>query len=145
MAFRHSVPLVALAALLVTGPAIAIGHFLPSAFKFTTILPDDGKADPAGWQEASAKLNFADARSVIPRAWSCRMRVGMPLRTGGLGRISPETAAEMSADIAPDASGTVMHSREEWLAAEFCLAFKEEMTRLFRRDHPLLGARVNSP
>ena len=145
MAFRRSVPLVALAALLVAGPALAIGRFLPSVFKFATTIPDDGKADPAGWQEASAELNFVDTRSIIPRAWSCRMRIGMPLRTGGLGRISPEAAAEMSADIAADASGTVMHSREEWLAAEFCLEFKKEMNRLFVERHPLLGARVNSP
>lgn len=145
MALRRSVPLVALAALLVAGPTLAIGRFSPSVFKFATIVKDDGQADPAGWQEASAELKFVDTRSGIPRAWSCPMRVGMPLRTGGLGRISPESAAEMSANIATDASGTVMHSREAWLAAEFCVAFKEEMYRLFRRDHPLLGARVNSP
>jgi len=139
MAFGRSVPLVALAALLVAGPALAIGSFSPSAFKFATTVPDDGKADPAGWQEASAELNFVDTRSIIPHLWSCRVRVGMPLRTGALGPVSPESAAEMSAGIATEASGTVIHSRPEWLGAEFCVAFKEEMTRLFRRDHPSLA------
>jgi len=145
MALTRLVPLVALAALLVAMPALAIGRFSPSVFKFVTTVPDDGKEDSTGWQQASAELNFVDTRSVIPRAWSCRVRIGMPLRTSALGRISPESAAEMSANIATDASGNVMHRRPEWLTAEFCSAFKDEMLSLFAGRHPRLGARVNSP
>lgn len=143
MALIRLAPLVALATLLMAMPALAIGRFSPSVFKFSTIVKDDGEPDSTGWQEASAELNFVDTRPFFPRAWSCRVKIGMPLRTSALGPISPESAAEMSADVATDASQNVMYRRPEWLTAEFCSAFKDEMLSLFVGRHPRLGARVN--
>lgn len=145
MALRRLVPLVAIASLLVAMPVLAIGRFSSSIFKFVTTVKDDGKGEAGGWQQASAALNFVDTRFLASRAWSCRMTVGMPLRTLALGQISPESAAEMSADIATAASGDVMHRRPEWLTAEFCQALKDEMLSLFAEHHPYLGARVNLP
>src|SRR4051812_6097274 len=145
MAPQRLLPLVAFAALLVAMPALAIGRFSPSVFKFVTTVKDEGEGEAGGWQEASADLNFVDTQTWIPHAWSCRMTVGMPLRTVALGLISPESAAEMSANIATDASGVVMHSRPEWLAAEFCQALKIQMLSLFAKRYSQLGARVTSP
>jgi hypothetical protein len=145
MAFTRRVPLSALAALLVAMPALAIGRFSPSIFRFGTILNDDGKGEAGGWQEASADLSFVDTRTLIPHAWTCRITVGMPLRAVALGRIPPGMAAEMSANVATDASGVVMHSRPSWLGAEFCVALKVEMLSMFAGRHPQLGARVTSP
>jgi len=67
----------------------------------------------------------------------------MPLRAEVLGRISPDHAAELTAEVATKASTQVMHRQTEWLTADFCRAFREEMLLLFREDHKLLGARVN--
>lgn len=145
MALTRLVPLVALAALLAAMPALAIGRFSPSIFKFVTTVPDDGEGEAGGWQKASTDLNFVDTQTLIPHVWSCRITVGMPLRTVAHERISPESAAEMSANIATDASGVVMHSRPEWLTAEFCQALKVEMLAMFADLHPDLGARVTSP
>jgi hypothetical protein len=145
VALKRLVPAVVLAVLLMAMPARAIGRFSPSIFKFVTTVKDDGQGEAGGWQEASADLSFVDTRTFIPRSWSCHLIIGMPLRVAVLGRIAPDSAAEMSADIATDASGVVMHSRPEWLTAEFCQALKVEMQGLFGERHPHLGARVASP
>jgi hypothetical protein len=73
------------------------------------------------------------------------MRISVPLRTSALGLISPEHAAELTADIATEASVTVMHRKQTWLTADFCKAFKDQMNRLFFEKHRRLGARVSSP
>ena len=138
-------PIIVLAVLLTAKPVLAIGRFSPAAFRFVTTIEDDGKSGGGGWQEASTGLNFVDTRPVIPRIWSCRVTVGVPLRTVALGRVTSEMAAEWSASIATDASKVVMYRQPEWLIAEFCVAFKTEMNRLFSRAHPDLGARVSSP
>jgi hypothetical protein len=137
--------ILAVSVLLLATPALAIGGFSPSLFKFAPGVRDDGQDLAAGWQVANAELRFVDTRPVIPRIWSCHVTVGMPLRTAVLGRISPEAAAEMTADIATAASTRVMRSRQEWLSAEFCKAFKNEMNLLFFENHRGLGAKVTSP
>lgn len=137
--------LIATAVLLVAAPAWAIGRFSPSLFEFVTTTKDDGKDEAGGWQEASAQLKLVDTRPVISRMWTCRIRVGMPLRTAAMGRISPTSAAEMAADLATEASSGVMHRRPDWMTAEFCKAFKDEMNDLFLDRYDRLGARVNFP
>jgi len=67
----------------------------------------------------------------------------MPLRAEVLGRISPDYAAEVTAEVATKASTQVMHRRTEWLTADFCIAFVKEMRYWFTEDHKHLGARVN--
>jgi hypothetical protein len=69
----------------------------------------------------------------------------MPLRTAAMGRISPASAAEMAAELATEASSEVMHRRPDWMTAEFCEAFKNEMNDLFFSRYTNLGARVNFP
>jgi hypothetical protein len=130
--------------LLAAMPAAAIGSFSRSLFRFRVTVKDDGKAEPGGWQEATTQLNFVDARLLLPKTWSCRVTVGMPLRSSAYGRISTDSAAEMSASVATDASQRVMHRQPEWLTAEFCRAFIIEMKDLFRKNYPGLGAKVSA-
>ena len=139
----HLAALVTAAALLASTPAWAVGSIPPSLFKFVPLVRDDKKDEGGGWQEASAKLRFVDVRGFIPRIWSCTLRISVPFRTAGLGRISPEYAAAATASVATTASTNIMPLQSEWLTAEFCVAFKNEMVRLFAEEHPLLGARVN--
>lgn len=134
---------IAAVVLLLAAPALAVGAFSPSAFKFEVERKDDGKEAAGGWQVAVAQLRFVDTRSFIPRIWSCRMKVGMALRAEVLGRISPGYAAQVTAEVATKASAEVMHRRPEWLTAAFCIDFRNEMNILFGRDHVYLGARVN--
>lgn len=134
---------VAVVLLLAARPAEAIGSFSPSLFRFRIIVKDDGKAEPGGWQEASTELNFVDGRLVLPKAWSCRLNVGMPLRAAAYGRISPDFAAETAASVATQASQVVMHRRPEWLTAAFCIEFITEMNDLFVKNYPDLGARAS--
>lgn len=135
--------LLATVALVIAAPALAIGSFSASAFQFVVIVKDDGTSDPGGWQEAATTLKFADGRQDPARIWTCKVTIGMPLRTNAQGSISQEDAAEMSADIATRASSDVMRSRPAWLTAEFCKAFKQEMQAAFDGIHKGLGARVN--
>lgn len=120
-----------------------VGAFSPSLFKFATTIPDDGKDAAGGWQEAVADLQFVDARHILPRIWSCRVKVGMPLRAEMLGRISAESAAGIAAKIASDASFAVMHRQREWLVADFCNQLEKEMRSTFARAWRPLGARIN--
>ncbi len=127
------------------GPAVTpagVGRFSPSLFRFVSVIPDDGKDEGGGWQEAAAVLKFIDGRHLIPAAWSCRVTVGMPFRTSSEGRITPEYAADVTATVATDASEAVMHRRSDWLPASFCAEFIGEMRTMFRERHRGLGARV---
>jgi hypothetical protein len=137
--------LLAFAALLAASPALAIGSFSPDVFKFAPVVQDDHQDEGAGWQTATARLKFVDTRPEVPKIWACTVTISVPLRTVALGRISPDYAAEAAADIATDASETVMHSQNEWLTAPYCKAFKDEMNRLFAVRYSGLGARVTSP
>lgn len=120
----------------------AAGGFSPGEFRFTPTVPDDGLGTAGGWQEATARLRIVDMRHLMPRIWSCLLTVGMPLRTAGEGSIAPETAAIRSAAIATQASSAVMHRQPEWLPAAYCKQLGDEMTALFRGQHPRLGARA---
>lgn len=117
-----------------------MGGFSTSLFKFKKTQEDDGVG--FGWQEAQPTLKFVDGRQDPIQTWSCTINVGMPLRTVKLGQISAEWAAEASANIATDASSTVMHSKDSWTPGAFCKAFKDEMNKLFGSKHEGLGARV---
>jgi hypothetical protein len=117
--------------------------YSPSLFQFVTTIPDDGKGAGGGWQVATARLNFVDARQLLmPKTWSCIVEVGMPLRTAADGRISARYAAQVTADIATEASPRVMLLKPQWMQADFCDQFGEEMLRLFRKRYRTLGARA---
>jgi hypothetical protein len=56
--------------------------------------------------------------------------------------ISPSKAADMSAEAATLASSLVMHSRDSWLPASFCINFKPVMQKTMAALYPGCGARV---
>jgi hypothetical protein len=116
--------------------------FSASNFKFKTTVKDDGEGAGAGWQEASAKLNFVDSRQEPSMSWTCSVVVGMPLRTAERGTISTDWASQRSAEVATTASSTVMHSKDKWEPSAFCRDWGKEMERLLKADKPPVGARV---
>ncbi len=76
--------------------------FRPKEFPFVTIVPDDGKdKDKAGgWQGAKVNLEFI--RIIVPTnviVWHCEFKIEMPLRTEKMGKVSPGSAAKMSAEV----------------------------------------------
>lgn len=117
-----------------------MGGFSASLFKFTKTQEDDGVG--FGWQEAQPTLKFADGRQDPTATWTCTINVGMPLRTGTMGKIAADWAAETSAGIATEASGAVMRSQSSWIPAAFCKTFKDQMNSIFGKRYPNLGARV---
>lgn len=120
----------------------AIGAYSPSQFKFKTTVPDDGEGLGGGAQQAATSLDFIDGRQTPPQAWSCSLTVELPIRTSTRGVISPSKAADMSAESATLASGILMHSRDSWLPASFCIKFKEGMQKTMAALYPGCGARV---
>ncbi|HEX2568355.1 MAG TPA: hypothetical protein VH877_02270 [Polyangia bacterium] len=118
------------------------GAFSPSLFHFVATVPDDGKDEGGGWQVATARRNFVDIRGLVPETWSCLVRVGMPLRTEHDGRISPERAAQLTADVATAAAPRTMQRETRWMPVDFCIRFGIEMRTLFAKKYETVGARV---
>jgi hypothetical protein len=128
-----------------SGPFPAgIGEFSPSLFHFVTTVRDNGEGKGGGWQEAVTQLQFADGRHPIPHILRCQVKVGMPLRTKEDGRISPDYAAQITAELATAAMPTTVALKSKWMTAEFCKAFKDVMMGLFEEHHSTLGARVQA-
>lgn len=117
-----------------------------SEFIFTTTLPDDGKEDGGGWQEAKANVSISDSRGEMFLGWTCKVKVGMPLRTKAHGQVNAKRAARVSADVGTRAYNNVLPRRPpgEWTPGTFCPLFRKEMTDLFKaiEAYKLLGARV---
>jgi hypothetical protein len=120
------------------GTSVAFG---PSLFVFKTTIPDDGTGQAGGWQETGPRLTFVDGRHLVPHVWTCHVMIGLPLRTGGV-TISAAKAAEMSADVATDASIKVMHKQPNWLPVLYCFALEAEMQALFKTRYGTLGQRI---
>jgi hypothetical protein len=119
----------------------SVGMFSPSLFNFVTIVADNGAGLAGGWQEASGTFSFVDDQDP-PRAYSCSVKVGMPLRSEVQGKISHAAAADMSATVLSYAGHTVIRQKGSWVTAQFCEALRTEMTRLFDEAWPKLGERV---
>jgi hypothetical protein len=119
-------------------------EFTPSLFHFVPTVPDRGEGKGGGWQEAVTRLNFIDVRHLVPKTWWCRVTVGMPLRTKMAGKISPDYAAQVTADIATVAAPITMRLRAEWMAADFCKRFRDTMLDQFETHYKALGARVEA-
>lgn len=117
---------------------LPVGGFNPSEFPFVTVVKDDGKDAAGGWQQARAKLNFW-AIHLPPRRLQCTITVGVPIRAEFMGRISPQHAAEMSAEVATRSMAFV-----DWDLPQvtFCQKFAEGMRGLFSFRYPKLGAKV---
>jgi hypothetical protein len=120
----------------------------PSVFTFETTIPDDGKGDGGGWQEAKAKIPISDPRGSMFRGWICKIHVEMPLRTKANGSISADRAAKASADVATKAWKKVMPRQPpgEWAPGAFCVQFRAEMETIFAEDkkYKTFGARVKT-
>jgi hypothetical protein len=118
-----------------------IGGFSSSLFQFTVLVSDDGKGRGGGWQVATATLKFRDFEYITaPKAWECRITVGMPIRSTTHGIILPGNAATVSAARATFAS-SIVRSQADWPIKElFCRAFAEEMERGLKLYEP--GATV---
>lgn len=117
------------------------GAFSPSLFRFVTTVPDDKKDEAGGYQKASARLRFVDSRNLLlPQEWWCQVDVGMPLRTEHAGRISPEYAAQITADVATEATPRVMQRQSQWMPVAFCIQFGVEMRKLFGEHYSTVGA-----
>lgn len=120
----------------------SIGSFSASDFKFKTTQEDDPSLPAGGWQEATATMKFVDGRQDPPSAWTCTLKIGMPLRTVKRGQVSAEWAAETTADVATASSSPVMHSKDSWTPAAFCKTMKDTMNTVFSKGYEGLGARV---
>jgi hypothetical protein len=66
----------------------------------------------------------------------------MPIRAEKQGVISTAAAASMSAAAATSASVVVMHRRPFWIAASYCIHFKDEVELTLNTTYKHLGARV---
>jgi hypothetical protein len=119
-----------------------VGGFSSSVFKFTTIVPDDGKDEAGGWQATTAALKFFRWTSVLPQSWACPVTVGMPIRAKLYGTISPATAANMTAGIASKVAMDLMHVKPELPMGIFCSKLGPLMQVEFDAKYPSLGATV---
>lgn len=122
-------------------PQVGIGGFSASLFNFVKTQEDDPALGAGGWQEADATLKFEDGRQNPPAAWTCQIKIGMPLRTEKMGKITPKWAAETSAGMATAASSATMHARASWSSKEFCNAWVKAVKEGFKA-YKTLGARV---
>ena len=107
--------------------------FSSSVFKFTTIVPDDGKDEAGGWQAATASLKFYRWTGLFPDLpWTCSVTVGMPLRAAAYGTISHTYAATISAGIASQAGMDLMHAKPQLPQARLIYGKPEQCGDFFR-------------
>jgi hypothetical protein len=119
--------------------------YVSEDFPFVVTVKDDGKDEGAGWQRAENTSHFRDLIGGVPvYVWRCRLEIGMPLRTVKQGRISPDRAALITAQIANEVAFPLLDSRESWegQGAVFCIELKAGMQAMFRKRHREIGARV---
>ena len=115
-------------------------NFKPSEFPFVTTLPDDGAGKGGGWQVAKANLEFVRISLPITYIkWYCPVTVQMPLRTELRGKISPASAATMSATVANSVAAGIDYKLPQGI---FCDRFRTGMRDAFPTMYPGLGARV---
>lgn len=105
-------------------------HFTPSIFKFVTIIADDGKDQGGGWQEAVVNLKIRRWTGWAPESWECPVNIGTPLRSLANGKISPEIAANASAEVATEASDVIMTGSPSMPQGIFCLKLREMMNAM---------------
>ncbi|WP_437949834.1 hypothetical protein WME98_02760 [Sorangium sp. So ce296] len=114
----------------------------PRAFNFVTIVADDGTV--SGWQEAKANLFFGHNQEGDD---ACVIRIGMPIRSDAWGKISPDRAASISADVTNASARELYENQggEDLPPGIFCDRLKSEMRIRFAKRYEGLGARVMSP
>lgn len=112
----------------------------PSHFPFVVIVPDDGKNGAGGWQAAKANLPFTkfDFPAVI--TWFCPITIGMPIRHGIRGVISPASAAVMSAAVTNSVASGMNFDLPQGI---FCARFRKGVETTFPTMYPNLPITVN--
>lgn len=102
-------------------------------FHFVVDVKDDGEGKGGGWQKATAKLSFIIWTHPIPQFFKCPITVGVPIRTAARGRISPEYAARITAEIATKVTDSLTHSRD-WAGESelYCRELYALMQGIFR-------------
>ena len=121
--------------------AKGVNGFSPAAFKFVVIIPDDGKGDGGGWQAASVVLKVARWTELFPETWACpQITFGMPLRNKLQGKISPEMAASVSAQLATEISHELKDVEQQGI---YCFKMKEALKS--RIGKIVYGATVTQP
>ncbi|MFO0759111.1 MAG: hypothetical protein U0359_21645 [Byssovorax sp.] len=112
--------------------------FSPSDFPFVTTIKDDGKDLAGGYQEAKVNLMFT--RAIIPWSvvtWWCPFRIGMPLRTEKMGKISAKDAANYSVEITELVAKTMDFSLPQGI---FCEQYVPKVDMVLKSTYPKLGA-----
>jgi hypothetical protein len=79
----------------------------------------------------------------LTTVYSCKVRIGMPLRTALMGKVSSSTASFYSAIVGNAAAGVLWPTSDPEVL--FCINFKDEMTTQFNQMYPLLGAKMMQP
>ena len=115
-----------------------IFQFSPSVFRFVVTVPDDGEGIAGGEQTARAVLQFPAVRPGL----TCNVKVTVAIRSAIEGKISPQRAAKVTADIATVSASVTYHLRPEWPSALFCEEWRNGMQHIFSTQQPGFGARV---
>jgi hypothetical protein len=128
-----------------TGEAAQPGY--EDVFHFVVNVKDDGRGKAGGWQKATAILKFSDWRHSTPYFWQCPIEVGMPIRAELQGRISPQYAAQITAEVATDVTGFLVHSRASWVGqtAVYCIELYDHMKQRLNGAPYHVGATVRRP
>jgi hypothetical protein len=112
-----------------------IRDFKPANFAFVTTLPDDGEGLAGGYQESNTILTLTDG---VSNVYSCRIHIGMPLRTVVYGKVPPAAAAIYSANAANAAAAALWPT--PFTETIFCLKFKPQIGAEFNVQYRGLGA-----
>jgi hypothetical protein len=115
-----------------------IRYFKSSDFPFATTIADDGTKTPGGWQVTDTTLIF-----IYDDVVSCRLGIGMPLRTQLMGAISASKAARLCAGVANDVAGPMWPT--DLPPGIFCSKFKDKFFQEFKEQYPGVGIRPESP
>jgi hypothetical protein len=129
------------------GASAQVFRFDPLMFHFITKIPDDGRGEGGGYQEARAVLRIVDSTGsiILPRIYNCPVVVGMGIRTKTEGVVTPERAAEVTAGVATYVTNRTYHKQKEWVTAQLCNEILAGMQLVFAEHHGGLGARVHKP
>jgi hypothetical protein len=93
---------------------VTVGRPYESAdFPFVVQVTDDHRGKAGGWQVCHRHLLFTEERDgYLIYAWSCKVDIGMPIRSVKEKRISPFLAALYSAEVANAVANPLLDSRE---------------------------------
>lgn len=125
------------------GERAVFGTIPVDTFQFTTVVKDDGRGKAGGWQVAQVVILLGRLSYMFPRASSCDIEVGVPIRSRKHGYITVEHAQLESATASDKAAHDILTRREK-PTATICELFRKSM-RYYLADQKIgtiPGARV---